>query len=87
MCDIAKEKQRIDAILERAAGMEPMRDCVDENELADFGLAALSEYYSDACPDECLRQRCMDFAARVARRRRTERWRAAAERPMLQRRA
>lgn len=78
MCDIAKEKHQIDALLERAADMAPMRDCVDENALTDFGLRVLREYYSDACPDECLRQRCMEFAACLARRRKAERWLDAA---------
>lgn len=77
MCDIASEKQKIELILERAAGMEPVRDCIDENHLAEFGLAVLRDHYSDACPDECLRQRCLDFAARLARRRAAERRRAA----------
>lgn len=70
MCDIAGERQRIDAILALAAEMEPVRNCLDENRLAEFGLMVLGEYYSDACPDECLRKRCVEFATRLARRRR-----------------
>lgn len=43
-----------------------------------LGQQALREHYADACPDECIRKRCVDFAARLARRRRAEdsRWRA-----------
>lgn len=77
MCDIAGERQKIDGILERAAGMEPMRDCIDEKRLTEFALAVLRDHYSDACPDECLRRRCMDFAALLARRREAERQAAA----------
>lgn len=41
MCDLAKERQRIDAVLGWAAIQEPVRNCVDERELTDFGLAVL----------------------------------------------
>lgn len=68
MCDLAKEQKRIDAILGWAAIQEPVRNSIDEAELTDFALAVLREYYADACPDECMRKRCKEFAARLARR-------------------
>ena len=77
MCDLSKERRRIDALLAWAAIQEPVRVSIDENELAGFGLAVLREYYADTCPDECIRERCMDFAARLARRRKTQALRAA----------
>lgn len=70
MCDIERERNKIDAILERAAAMAPVRDCIDAEFLAEFTFAVLSEHYCDACPDECLRKRCIEFAARTADRRR-----------------
>lgn len=69
MCDLAKERSRIDAILEWATIQKPVRDCVDESKLTDFGLAVLREHYADACSDECMRERCKDFAQRLAQRR------------------
>lgn len=72
MCDLAKERERIDAILEWAAKQTPVRDRVDENELAEFALAVLREHYADTCPDECMRARSRDFATRLARRRKAK---------------
>lgn len=72
MCDLAKERKRIDAILGWAAIQEVVRDSTDEAELTNFALVALREHYADACPDECMHKRCKDFAARLARRRRVE---------------
>lgn len=77
MCDIAEEKQKIDALLEDAAHVGPMRDCADERMLTELGLRLLREHYADACPDECLRRRCAEFAERLMRRRAVERWRRA----------
>ncbi len=73
MCDIANERKRIDAILAWAMIQPPVRHCVDEAKLAGYGLAALRCCYSDACPDECLRQRCAEYAAFVANSRRARR--------------
>lgn len=67
MCDLAKERERINAILEWAGRQRPVRDSVDENELTDFVLAVLQENYADKCP-ECMREVCRDFATRLARR-------------------
>ena len=77
MCDLSLERRRIDAILGWAAIQQPVRDSTDECELAGFGLAVLREYYTDICPDECIRERCKDFAARLARRRKEQALRAA----------
>jgi hypothetical protein len=68
MCDIEGEKRKIDALLERAARAAPASVRADESALAEFCLVAASEYYSTDCPDECLRRRCADFAARLTRR-------------------
>ncbi len=79
MCDIANERKRIDAILAWAMTQPPVRYCVDEAKLAGYGLAALRCCYSDACPDECLRQRCAEYAAVVANSRRARSERAASK--------
>ncbi|WP_159731046.1 hypothetical protein [Methylosinus sp. Ce-a6] len=68
MCDIEGERRKIDALLEQAARAAPAGVRTDESALAEFCLVAASEYYSTECPDECLRRRCVDFAARVMRR-------------------
>lgn len=72
MCDAAKESKRIDAILAWAMNQPPVRHCVDEAELAGYGLAVLRCCYSDACPDECLRQRCAEYAIFIANLRRSQ---------------
>jgi hypothetical protein len=87
MCDIADEKQKIDALLEDAARRAPMRDCVDERELTAHGLRLLRAHYADACPDECLRRRCADFAERLMRRRAVELWRRASSERRLRKSA
>jgi hypothetical protein len=72
MCDLAKDKRRIDAILTWAMNQKPVRNSSDETELAGYGLVILRNYYSDTCPDECLRNRCEQFAIRMARSRRMQ---------------
>ncbi|MBG0811066.1 hypothetical protein IY145_16975 [Methylosinus sp. H3A] len=76
MCDIRGEKRKIDALLERAARAAPANVRADESALAEFCMITASEYYSTECPDECLRRRCADFAARVMRRETADAWRA-----------
>lgn len=80
MCDAAKESKRIDAILAWAMSQPPVRHCVDEAKLAGFGLAVLRGCYSDACPDECLRQRCAEYAVLIANLRRSQTERASIKR-------
>lgn len=72
MCDAAKVSKQIDAILTWAMNQPPVRHCVDETELAGYGLAVLRCCYSDACPDECLRQRCAEYAGLLANLRRSQ---------------
>jgi len=79
MCDIQGEKRKIDALLERAARAAPACVRSSESALTDFCLIAVSEVYSTECPDECLRRRCADFAARVMRRHAADAWRATSE--------
>lgn len=69
MWKLEKEKNRIDAILAWAMNQSLVRDCVNEAELAGYGLAVLRGYYSNACQDESLRQRCMEYASFVANKR------------------
>jgi hypothetical protein len=67
MCEIEGERNKIDALLDAAARAAPAGARSDESALAQFCLAALGEHYATECPDECLRRRCDDFAARVMR--------------------
>lgn len=69
MCDLAKERQKIDAILARAAAMEPMRDSIDTQELIEHSLSVLREDYEHACSENCMRERCEDFVGRLVVRR------------------
>jgi hypothetical protein len=65
----APEKKQMDAILAWAMNQSLVKDCVDEAKLAGYGLAMLRCYYSEACPDERLRERCLEYAGLVANRR------------------
>ncbi|MGD9541859.1 hypothetical protein [Methylocystis sp.] len=78
MCDLAKERKRIDSILDEAMSQDPVRMSIDEVELAGYGLAALHRHYALSCPDECMRKRCDEFAALVAMSRRAQRARQTA---------
>jgi hypothetical protein len=73
LCDLAKERKRIDSILDEARNQSPVRTSIDEVELAGYGLAALHSHYALSCPDECMRKRCDEYAALVATSRRTQR--------------
>lgn len=72
MCDLAKERKRIDSILAEAMNESPVRASIDEIELAGYGLAALRSHYALTCSDECMRKRCEEFAALVALSRRAQ---------------
>jgi hypothetical protein len=69
MCDLAKERQKIDVMLARAAAMEPLRGCMDRNELIERSLSILTEHYEHACSEKCMRERCEDFVERLLARR------------------
>jgi Glu-tRNA(Gln) amidotransferase subunit E-like FAD-binding protein len=73
MCDLASKKRRIDSILASAMNDGGAGGCVDQDELAGYGIAALRIHYADACPDECIRKRCDEYAAFVAKSRRSKR--------------
>ena len=70
MCDLAKERQKIDAILARVTAMEPVHCSIDESELIEHSLAVLHDYYIDACSEACMRERCREFVERLVARRR-----------------
>ncbi|MDP3553490.1 MAG: hypothetical protein Q8R99_05855 [Methylocystis sp.] len=72
MCDLARERKRIDSILADAMNQNSVRLSIDEVELAGYGLAALRSHYALSCPDECMRKRCDEFAAFVALSRRAQ---------------
>lgn len=79
MCNLAKERKRIDSILAEAMNHSSVRTSIDEIELAGYGLAALRSHYAHSCPDECIRKRCDEFAALVAQSRRARRRPAGGE--------
>jgi len=66
MCDLSKERARIDALLSLVLKSDAARACKDTGELADVALEALRAHYGDKCPDECMRKRCEDFAHSAA---------------------
>ncbi|MFO1126106.1 MAG: hypothetical protein U1E25_13150 [Methylocystis sp.] len=72
MCDLAKERIRIESILAEAMNQNLVRTSIDEIELAGYGLAALRSHYALTCSDECMRKRCDEFAAIVALSRRMQ---------------
>jgi hypothetical protein len=66
MCDIAHEREQIDAILETAYAARPNAAEKTEIDLVELGIAALCQHYADLCSEDCMRQRCLDFMARRA---------------------
>jgi hypothetical protein len=72
MCELARERKRIDSILAEAMNQNSVRLSIDEVELAGYGLAALRSHYALSCSDECMRKRCDEFAALVALSRRAQ---------------
>lgn len=81
MCDLAKERQKIDAILARAAAMEPASRAMGIEELTEHSLSVLREHYEHACSEKCMRERCEDFVTRLIARRKAQA--APAERSRL----
>jgi hypothetical protein len=69
MCDLLRERKRIDRLLACAANQEAVGESTDKARLAQFALAVMREHYDEACPDACMRKRCEDFAATVTQRR------------------
>jgi hypothetical protein len=67
MCDLAKERRRIDAILAWSSMQEPVCNSIDESELEEHCFAVLRQNYADACSDECMRVRCREFVSRLVR--------------------
>jgi hypothetical protein len=72
MCDLAKERQKIDAMLARAAAMEPVRGSTDRKELIEHSLSVLREHYEHTCSESCMRERCEDFVERLLAGRRAQ---------------
>jgi len=65
MCDLVKERKRINELLFLALSGEAARSCEDAGQLSEVALRALREHYDDKCPDECIRKRCEEFAHSV----------------------
>lgn len=65
MCDLAKERKRIDELLFGALKGDAARACEDAGQLTQVAIWALREFYDDKCPDECILRRCEAFANSV----------------------
>jgi len=72
MCDLARERQKIDAMLARAVAIEPARGSFDRQELVERSLSVLREHYEHACSEKCMRERCEDFVERLLALRREQ---------------
>ncbi|WOJ90806.1 hypothetical protein RZS28_05840 [Methylocapsa polymorpha] len=69
MCDMIKERIRINKILNEAISSNVDRDLTKLDELTQLCFAALQVHYHGQCVDECLEATAREFAARrIARR-------------------
>jgi hypothetical protein len=64
MCNVAKERIRIDKILNDAIGSNSMSGGMSQNELTQLCFAALQDAYHGACLDECLEAAAREFVVR-----------------------
>jgi hypothetical protein len=65
MCDIEKERRKIDALIEETVSPFWYADVGNRDALVEFAVRCLRDDYSGFCTDECIRARC---EAHVARR-------------------
>jgi hypothetical protein len=72
MCDLAKERQKIDAMLARAVGMDPLGGSMGRKELIEHSFTILREHYEHACSEKCMRERCEEFVERLLAGRRAQ---------------
>jgi len=64
MCDMIKERIRINKILNEAIASSVDRDLTKLDELTQLCFAALQVHYHGACVDECLEATARECAAR-----------------------
>jgi hypothetical protein len=64
MCDIARERKRIDLILRAAIARGCSSRRLDAEAMVDVGLTALRDSYADSCSEDCMRARCESFVGR-----------------------
>ncbi len=62
MCDIIKERIRINKILTHTIGIRLDNTPASLEELTQLCVLALQLYYDGACPDECLEATARTFA-------------------------
>lgn len=62
MCDIIKERIRINKILAHTVGIRLDTRPTNLDELTRLCVVALQIYYDGACPDECVVDKARNFA-------------------------
>jgi hypothetical protein len=62
MCDIIKERIRINKILAQTVGIRLDNTPASLEELTQLCVLALQLYYDGACPDECVEATARTFA-------------------------
>jgi len=68
MCDIEKERGKIDAIIDMNISPFWFEDARNQNALVDIAVRCLCENYIDLCSEECMRSRCEAHIARIMKR-------------------
>jgi hypothetical protein len=64
MCDIEKERRKIDAIIEMNISPFWFDDARNQQTLVDVAVRALCDDYGGCCPKDCIRSRCEAYIAR-----------------------
>jgi hypothetical protein len=80
MCDLERQRIRIEAILAETFDQERAHGVVSEKDLLNLGMEALRLHYESECPDECIRTKCEQYVASFLSVRRPGRDRARCER-------
>lgn len=62
MCDIIKDRIRINKILEHTVSLRLDTKPTNLDELTRLCVVALQIYYDGACPDECVADKARNFA-------------------------
>jgi hypothetical protein len=70
MCDIAKERQKIDALIAEAIAPFRFMDAGGEALLVDLACASLGDHFLDFVSPSAIRARCESVVARLLRGRR-----------------
>jgi hypothetical protein len=64
MCDIEKERSKIDTMIENAFSPYWYADVRNRDALVETAFRCLRDEYGGCCSDECMRSRCESHIAR-----------------------